>query len=393
MNYATVHKTRNKGRVVKIDFRVIFGTVAAVISALKRSKVSKRHDNASGTQGDFAMKKCYLVTGCAGFIASKVTELLLEAGDLVVGADNLNDAYDPRLKEWRLAQLRRHANFRFHRLDITDRAALQRVFETGGDCAEAGEIQERPFSAVVNLAARAGVRPSVDNPWVYYQANCDGTLNLLELCRRFGVRKFLLASTSSLYGEHNPVPFREDADSNRPLSPYAASKKAAETLAYTYHYLHGLDVSVPRYFTVYGPAGRPDMSIFRFIRRIAEGEPIVVFGDGSQSRDFTFVDDIARGTVAALRPLGYEVINLGGDRPTKLSAIIEQTGQLLGRQPQIEHRPAHPADVSATWADVGKARRLLEWSPEVSVEEGLRRSVAWYQENREMVLPLELGDR
>ena len=339
------------------------------------------------------MRKCYLVTGCAGFIASKVTELLLEAGHLVVGADNINDAYDPRLKEWRLAQLEPHANFRFHRLDITDRAALEKLFETGTDWPEAGELQQRPFSAVINLAARAGVRPSVENPWVYYQANCDGTLNLLELCRRFGVKKFLLASTSSLYGEHNPVPFREDADSNRPLSPYAASKKAAETLAYTYHYLHGLDVSIPRYFTVYGPAGRPDMSIFRFVRRIAEGEPIVVFGDGSQSRDFTFVDDIARGTVAALRPLGYEVINLGGDRPTKLSAIIEQIGQLVGRQPQIEHRPAHPADVSATWADVDKARRLLEWSPEVSVEEGLRRSVAWYQENRETVLPLELGDR
>ena len=177
---------------------------------------------------------------------------------------------------------------------------------------------------MVNLAARAGVRPSVANPWVYYQANCLGTLNLLEMCRRSGVRKFLLASTSSLYGRHNPTPYREDADTNRPLSPYAASKKAAETLAFTYHHLHGLDVSIPRYFTVYGPAGRPDMSVFRFVRRIAEGEPIVVFGDGTQSRDFTFVDDIARGTIAALRPLGYEVINLGGDRPVLLATIIEQ---------------------------------------------------------------------
>jgi nucleoside-diphosphate-sugar epimerase len=339
------------------------------------------------------MRECYLVTGCAGFIASKVTELLLDAGHLVVGVDNLNEAYDPRLKQWRLGQLQPRANFRFHRLDITDRAALERLFQAGGDWPEADDLQQRPFSAVVNLAARAGVRPSVENPWVYYQANCDGTLNLLELCRRFGVRKFLLASTSSLYGGHNPVPFREDADTNRPLSPYAASKKAAETLAYTYHYLYGLDVSIPRYFTVYGPAGRPDMSIFRFVRRIAEGEPIVVFGDGSQSRDFTFVDDIARGTIAALRPLGYEVINLGGDRPTQLSAIIDQIGQLVGKEPRIEHRPAHPADVPATWADVGKARELLDWAPQVSVEEGLRRAVAWYRENRETVLPLELGDR
>ena len=338
------------------------------------------------------MKKCYLVTGCAGFIASKVTELLLEAGHLVVGIDNLNDAYDPRLKRWRLAQLQIHASFRFHPLDITDRGALEKLFDGGIDWPEGGDRQQS-YSAVINLAARAGVRPSVEKPGAYYQTNCDGTLNLLELCRRFDVAKFLLASTSSLYGEHNPVPFREGADTNRPLSPYAASKKAAETLAYTYHYLHGIDVSILRYFTVYGPAGRPDMSIFRFVRRIAEGEPIVVFGDGSQSRDFTFVDDIARGTVAALKPLGYEVINLGGDRPTVLSDVIGQIGQLVGRRPQIEHGPAHPADVPATWADIGKARELLNWAPEISVEEGLCRSVAWYRENRDTVLPLELGDR
>ena len=216
----------------------------------------------------------------------------------MVGVDNLNDAYDPRLKQWRLAQLQPRKNFRFHQLDITDRAALEPLFAADG--------AEPPFAAVVNLAARAGVRPSVTNPWVYYQANCIGTLNLLDMCRQSGVRKFLLASTSSLYGKHNQVPYREDADTNRPLSPYAASKKAAETLAFTYHHLHGLDVSIPRYFTVYGPAGRPDMSVFRFIRRIAEGEPIIVFGDGSQSRDFTFVDDIAarhdrRAAAAGLR--------------------------------------------------------------------------------------------
>jgi len=246
---------------------------------------------------------------------------------------------------------------------------------------------------VFNVAARVGLRPSVEHPRVYYQANCDGTLNLLELFRRFGVQKFLLASTSSLYGAHNPVPYREDADTNRPLSPYAASKKAAEALAYTYHYLHGIDVSVPRYFTVYGPAGRPDMSVFRFVRRIAEGEPIVVFGDGTQSRDFTFVDDIARGTVAALKPLGYEVFNLGGDRPVRLSEVIQQIAELTGREPQIDYRPAHPADVPATWADVGKAAGMLDWSPQISIEEGLRRSVDWYRENREEMLPVELGDR
>jgi nucleoside-diphosphate-sugar epimerase len=314
--------------------------------------------------------------------------MLAEAGHLVVGIDNLNDAYDPRLKHWRLAQLAGHPRFQFQRLDITDRDALDRLFQT--TAAEA--VEESPFSAVVNLAARAGVRPSVENPWIYYSANCEGTLNVLEACRRFGVKKFLLASTSSLYGSHNPLPYSEDADTNRPLSPYAASKKAAETLAYTYHYLHGIDVSIVRYFTVYGPAGRPDMSIFRFIRRIAEGERIVVFGDGSQSRDFTYVEDIARGTIAALRPLGYETINLGGDRPVGLREIIRQIAALLGAEPRIEYRPVHPADVPATWANIDKARRVLGWSPQVSVEEGLRRSVEWYRANREMALPLDLSD-
>ncbi len=328
------------------------------------------------------MRERYLVTGCAGFIASRVAKLLLEAGHEVLGVDNLNDAYDPRLKQWRLEQLRTHEAFGFQRLDIADRAAVDAWF-----------AEHEPPAAVVNLAARAGVRTSVENPWVYYQANCDGTLNLLDACRRHVVKKFVLASTSSLYGAHNPVPYREDTDTNRPLSPYAASKKAAETLAYTYHYLHGLDVSILRYFTVYGPAGRPDMSVFRFVRRIAEDEPIVVFGDGSQQRDFTYVDDIARGTVAALRPLGYEVINLGGDRPVRLDAVIAEIARLLGKEPQIERRAAHPADVLATWADVRRARELLGWTPEISIEEGLRRSVAWYRENRAMALPLELGDR
>jgi nucleoside-diphosphate-sugar epimerase len=331
------------------------------------------------------MPERYLVAGCAGFIAAKVAQLLLQAGHAVAGVDNLNDAYDPRLKQWRLAQLQSWKTFRFYPLDITDRCALEAMFaDVGG---------EGPPAAVLNLAARAGVRPSVANPWGYYEANCLGTLNLLEMCRRFGVRKFLLASTSSLYGKDNPAPYREDADTNRPLSPYAASKKAAEAMAYSYHHLHGLDISIPRYFTVYGPAGRPDMSVFRFIRRIAEGEPIVVFGDGTQSRDFIFVDDVARGTIAALRPLGYEAINLGGDRPVPLSAVIEQIAALVGKRAQIESRPSHPADVPSTWADVSKAARLLDWRPTVSIEEGLRRSVEWYFTNRELARRLDLGDR
>jgi UDP-glucuronate 4-epimerase len=332
-----------------------------------------------------SMTERYLVTGCAGFIASKVADLLLQAGNTVVGIDNLNDAYDPRLKHWRLAQLQGRNNFSFHQIDISDRAALTPLFASG--------TGEPPFTAVVNLAARAGVRPSVANPWIYYQVNNNGTLNLLDMCRQTGVRKFLLASTSSLYGQHNQVPYREDADTDRPLSPYAASKKAAETIAYAYHHLYGLDISIPRYFTVYGPAGRPDMCVFRFIRRIAEGEPIVVFGDGSQSRDFTFVDDVAGGTIAALRPLGYEIINLGGDRQVQLNAIIDEIARLVGKKPIIDYKPIHRSDATATWADVSKAASLLDWQPQVAIEEGLRRTVEWYYANREIARSIELCDR
>jgi nucleoside-diphosphate-sugar epimerase len=320
------------------------------------------------------MPETYLVTGAAGFIASHVVRLLLDAGHEVVGIDNMNDAYDPALKQWRLAQIRGRPGFAFHELDICDPARLESLF---------AQRPQPAFAAVINLAARAGVRPSVDNPWVYFHTNADGTLNLLDLCRRFGVKKFVLASTSSLYGSHNAVPFREDDDTDRPLSPYAASKKAAEAIAFTYHHLHKIDVSVLRYFTVYGPAGRPDMSVFRFVRQIAEGEPLTVYGDGSQSRDFTYVDDIARGTIAAIVPLGFEIINLGGDRPVELNAVICHIAELLGRQPKIVSLPPHPADVPATWAAIGKAKSLLNWSPETAIEKGLKSCVQWYEANRD----------
>lgn len=331
------------------------------------------------------MVKRYLVTGCAGFIASRVADMLLGAGNEVVGVDNLNEAYDPRLKRWRLERLDGCPRFEFHPTDIADRESLGAIFD------RAAGNGSPPFEAVVNLAARAGVRQSVTEPSIYYQTNCQGTLNLLEQCRQHGVPKFVLASTSSLYGLHNALPYPEEADTNRPLSPYAASKKAAETLAYAYHYLHGIDVSVLRYFTVYGPAGRPDMSLFRFVRWIVEEQPVILFGDGSQSRDFTYIDDIAKGTIAAIRPMGYEIINLGGDRPTTISAVIEQIGVLAGKSPRLEQRDPHPTDVRATWADIAKARRLLDWSPATRIEEGLRRCVEWYLENRSFAAQLDLG--
>ncbi len=317
------------------------------------------------------------VTGAAGFIGSKVCQFLLADGHAVVGVDNLNDAYDVRLKEWRLKQLLDNPDFEFHRMDITDRQNLTSLWHLS--LADS----KSPFDAVVNMAARAGVRQSVENPWVYYETNVMGTLNLLELCKEFGVRKFVLASSSSLYGASRSIPFREDADTDQPLSPYAASKKAAETLCYSYHYLHGIDTIVLRYFTVYGPAGRPDMSLFRFVQWIHEGRPVIVFGDGHQSRDFTYVEDIARGTLAALRVPGYEIINLGSDCPVVLMDAIRLIEQFAGREAVMEYRPCHPADVLATWADTHKAQQLLGWRPQCVFQDGLKQLVAWYQANQE----------
>jgi nucleoside-diphosphate-sugar epimerase len=321
----------------------------------------------------------YLVTGAAGFIGWKTAQLLIDRGDDVVGVDNMNDAYDVRLKEWRLGQLRERDGFTFRELDIEDRGALDTTF--GGTA----------FDGVINLAARAGVRTSVENPWVYFSTNATGTLNLLDCCVRYDVPKFVLASTSSLYGSDNPRPYAETANTDRPLSPYAASKKAAEAIAYTYHYLNGLDVSVLRYFTVYGPAGRPDMSLFRFVQWISEGRSVTVFGDGRQERDFTYVEDVARGTIAALRPTGYEIINLGSDTPIVLADAIALVERCTGRQAMIENVPRHPADVEATWASIEKARQRLDWEPRTTFEQGVGNLVEWYNENRAWTREIETG--
>jgi nucleoside-diphosphate-sugar epimerase len=230
----------------------------------------------------------YIVTGAAGFIGARTSELLLSQGNTVTGVDNLNDAYDPRLKEYRLEKLRAMNGFTFKKLDISDREA---VF---------GELTGK-YDGLINLAARAGVRASVEDPWIFVSSNVVGTLNMLELCRRGGIPKFLLASTSSIYGANPPYPTPETASSSEPLQPYAASKKGAEALAHSYHYLYDLDVSVVRFFTVFGPAGRPDLSIFRFTKWVSEGMPVQVYGDGEQSRGFTYIDDLADGIVRAMR--------------------------------------------------------------------------------------------
>jgi len=328
------------------------------------------------------LSKKYLVTGTAGFIASQVSRELLDHGHQVVGVDNLNDYYDVRLKDWRLGQLLEHPsaeNFFFHKLNIENHPALQTLFDQFGS-----------FDAVFNLAARAGVRYSMENPHVYLSTNAEGTLNLLECMRASRCNKLVLASTSSLYAGQS-MPFVEDLAVNEPLSPYAASKKAGELMAYSYYKLYGVDVSVVRYFTVFGPAGRPDMSIFRFIKWIDDGETIQMFGDGSQSRDFTYVDDIARGSVAAIQDVGYEIINLGGGRnPITLNAIIARLEFLLGKKAKIDHKPFHIADIKETWADIDKAKKLLGWEPRVSLDEGLEKSVQWYVDNRKWLKDIEV---
>jgi nucleoside-diphosphate-sugar epimerase len=313
----------------------------------------------------------YLVTGAAGFIASRVCEFLLNQGHRVVGVDNFDPAYDIRLKEWRLNRLTSHKAFTFHREDICNRPVLEKIF-----------TQTPKLDAVINLAAKAGVRDSVLNPWSYYDTNLTGTLNLLDLCQRTSIPKFILASTSSIYGNNAPYPTPESADSNLPLQPYAASKKAAEVLCHSYHYLYGLDVTVVRYFTVYGPAGRPGMSMFRFTQWISEGKPVTIYGDGRQTRGFTYLDDIASGTILALKPLGYEIINLGGHQTIAILDLVQRLEDVIGKKAVIEHEPAQKADMSASWADTSKARQLLDWQPRMTLEEGLPILVDWYRENR-----------
>jgi UDP-glucuronate 4-epimerase len=310
------------------------------------------------------------ITGCAGFIGARTCQMALDSGYEVVGVDNLNDYYDIRIKRHRLDPLRADDGFHFVEMDIEDGDALDCVFA------------QHHFDAVVNLAARAGVRASIESPHIYMRTNTVATLNLLERMQKHGVPKFVIASTSSLYAGL-PMPFREDAMVTRPISPYAATKLAAEALAHVWHHLHGIDVSVLRYFTVYGPAGRPDMAPFRFSEWIRRGEPITLYGDGEQTRDFTYIDDIARGTLAALKPLGYEIINLGGgNSPISINKMIHQLEDELGAKAIVDYQPAIAADMRDTAADISRASVLLEWNPENSPALGLKQTAQWHRENR-----------
>lgn len=313
--------------------------------------------------------KRILLAGAAGFIGARTAQVLLDNGYTVVGIDNMNTYYDVAVKKYRLAQLKEHSAFEFHSLDIENKELLVRVFDGP------------KYDAVINLAARAGVRYSLVDPHVYFSTNTLGTLKLLELCQKKGVGKFVLASTSSLYAGQK-MPFKESLPVNTPISPYAASKKAAEMTCYTYHYHYGIDVSILRYFTVYGPAGRPDMSVFRFIKWIDEGVALDVYGDGLQARDFTYIDDIVSGTVKALKKVGFEVINLGGGaKPYTLNDTIRIIEQSLGKKARKKKLAFPKADMKATWADISKAKKILGWKPTIDIQEGIRRTVEWYYQN------------
>ena len=313
--------------------------------------------------------KHILVTGAAGFIGARICELLGERGFRIIAVDNFDSYYDVRLKHYRWEKIKQLGHIECHEMDITDIPALEGLFA------------KYAFDAVVNLAAMAGVRYSIENPQKYFKVNTSGFVELLEVMRKFDVKQIVQASTSSLYAGLQ-MPFLETLDVRTPISPYAASKLGAEALGYTYSSLHGFDVTVLRYFTVYGPAGRPDMAPFRFVEWCLRGEKIQLFGDGKQSRDFTYVDDIAWGTIAALekRLPGFEIVNLGGGgERTTILEMIERIGKIAGKNPIIEFLPVAQGDMLHTQASIEKAGRLLDWTPVVSLETGLMQLVRWHE--------------
>lgn len=312
-----------------------------------------------------------LITGAAGFIGSRTAQILLDQKYKIIGIDNLNSYYDVKIKYHRIEYLNKNKNFVFLKGDIEDQNFLKNIFK------------KFSISKVLNLAARAGVRYSITNPFIYANTNYIGSLNLLHFMREHKIKKYVMASTSSIYAGSN-MPYKEESSVNQPISPYAASKKAAELIAYTYHYQFNIDVSIVRYFTVYGPSGRPDMSVLRFIKWIDEEKPIILYGDGSQSRDFTYIDDIARGTIISLKKnVGYEIFNLGGGKtPTSINTLISKIEDLLNKSAIVDQKPFHQADVNITWADITKAKKLLDWKPQTSLNQGLEKTVSWYIKNK-----------
>jgi UDP-glucuronate 4-epimerase len=315
--------------------------------------------------------KIVLVTGAAGFIGSHVAEALLARGDTVIGLDNLNDYYPVRYKERNVSLLKKAPGFTFVRGDLENRPLLERIFGSHG------------ITHVAHLAARAGVRPSIEDPYIYSAANVNGTLTLLEVSRKYRVENSVITSSSSVYGNSTRIPFREDdSATDKPISPYAATKKSVEVMSHTYHHLYGLNINVVRPFTVYGPRGRPDMAPWLFLAAARGGTPIRKFGDGETRRDYTFVRDFVRGFVNAMdRSFGYEIFNLGNSATVSLNEVLDVISRVTGKKLSIEQYPKQPGDVDLTNADITKARKLLDYSPETSFEEGMREFNEWFVQN------------
>ena len=309
----------------------------------------------------------YLITGGAGFIGSNLADKLLADGNEIVVVDNFNDYYDVSVKETNVAQALQNQNYRLYRVDIEDMPRLEAVFKA------------HKFDAVVHLAARAGVRPSLENPVEYVKSNILGTVNVLECMRQFGIKKLVIASSSSVYGNCSAEIFSEDLKVTEPISPYAATKSACEQICYTWHHLYGINVVALRFFTVYGPRQRPDLAINKFSRLIAENKPIEMYGDGSTKRDYTFIGDIVQGICASIAydKTGYEIINLGGGEPITLKRMIQTIEDAMGKKAEIIQKPMQPGDVNKTVCDWSKAERLLGYHPQTSFEQGIKKFISW----------------
>lgn len=311
-----------------------------------------------------------LITGAAGFIGSHLSEALLARGDSVTALDNFNDYYPPEIKRTNIAACRAHPQFELHQVDICDAETTAHLIESAHP------------DVIVHLAARAGVRPSLDDPNLYHRVNIIGTQNVLDAATRAKPSHIVMASSSSVYGRLTSVPFREDMDVSFPISPYAATKRMNELMARVYHETYGLNVTLLRIFTAYGPRQRPDMAIQKFARLIDSGQPVPMYGDGTTLRDYTYVGDLVSGMLQAIdRPFGYEIFNLGENRTISLRNLIESLGNALGKQPLILGMPTQPGDVHITYADIDKARQLLDYDPQVSLESGLEKFVAWRRQN------------
>ena len=320
----------------------------------------------------------YLVTGGAGFIGSTLSEKLLSLGNKVVVIDNFCDFYNPAIKENNVKELVKNPNFKLYRADIRDREAVKKIFD------------ENKIDIVMNLAAMAGVRPSIENPCLYQEVNCLGLQNILEEMKLHGVKNGVLASSSSVYGNCKEVPFREDMIVDFAISPYAATKKANEVMAHVYHKLYDMNIIMLRFFTVYGPKQRPDLAINKFTRLMLEDKEIPMFGDGTTSRDYTYVDDIVDGIIKSCEYTlnnknVYEILNIGNSSPTSLKEMINVIGKTLGVEPKIKQLPMQPGDVDRTYADISKAKKLIGYSPKTSFEEGIKKFAKWFYENKKIL--------